>query len=169
MLHVQAARIRRHGLCVLVAIAQDADMQWILTLMIVGPLLFGAQDGASRFSNHLPDPLTANPADRLHTDIGPDTSRVGVLAGKRAGMPFTRKGKVAVKKENAEKNDGKTRCENCGVETAPGQQHQKGVTPPKNEAQVDHVIPRAKGGEGDPDNGQVLCRDCNIKKSDKAP
>ncbi|WP_407653764.1 HNH endonuclease [Archangium lipolyticum] len=34
---------------------------------------------------------------------------------------------------------------------------------------VDHVIPRAKGGEGDPDNGQVLCRDCNLKKSDKAP
>jgi 5-methylcytosine-specific restriction endonuclease McrA len=92
-----------------------------------------------------------------------------VLAGKRAGMPFTRKGKAAVKQENAEKNDGKNRCEACEAETVPSQQHQKGVTPPKNEAQVDHVIPRAKGGDGEPDNGQVLCRECNIKKSDKDP
>jgi 5-methylcytosine-specific restriction endonuclease McrA len=92
-----------------------------------------------------------------------------VLAGKRAGMPFTRKGKVAVKQENAEKNDGKNRCEACDAETVPSQQHQKGVTPPKNEAQVDHVIPRSKGGDGEPDNGQVLCRECNIKKSDKDP
>ncbi len=153
----------------LVTIAQDADMQWMLTLIVVAPLLFGAQDGTSGFYNHLPEAHEASLADGLRTDTSPDASRVGVLAGKRTGMPFTRKGKVAVKKENAEKNDGKNRCESCGVETAPGQQHQKGVTPPKNEAQVDHVIPRAKGGEGDPDNGQVLCRDCNIKKSDKAP
>ncbi|WP_329728171.1 HNH endonuclease [Archangium sp.] len=90
-----------------------------------------------------------------------------MLAGKRAGMPFTKKGKAAVKKENAEKNDGKNKCEICSVEAVPAKQHQQGVTPPKNEAQVEHVIPRAKGGEGEPDNGQVLCRDCNIKKSDK--
>ena len=32
---------------------------------------------------------------------------------------------------------------------------------------VDHVIPKAQGGKGDPSNGQVLCRDCNIEKSDK--
>ncbi|HEX5747467.1 MAG TPA: HNH endonuclease [Archangium sp.] len=82
-------------------------------------------------------------------------------------MPFTKKGKAAVKKENAEKNDGKNKCEICSVEAVPAKQHQQGVTPPKNEAQVEHVIPRAKGGEGEPDNGQVLCRDCNIKKSDK--
>lgn len=84
-------------------------------------------------------------------------------------MPFTKKGKAAVKRENAEKNDGTNKCEACGAETVPAQQHQKGVTPPKNETQVDHVIPRVKGGDGEPDNGQVLCRDCNIQKSDKAP
>ncbi|WP_368665060.1 HNH endonuclease [Cystobacter fuscus] len=32
-----------------------------------------------------------------------------------------------------------------------------------------HGAAIAKGGEGAPDNGQVLCRDCNIKKSDKEP
>jgi hypothetical protein len=91
------------------------------------------------------------------------------LAGKRRGLPFTRSGKSTVKQKNATKNDGKNRCENCGVETVPGQQHKKDVTPPNNETQVDHVIPRAKGGDGDPENGQVLCRECNIKKGDKEP
>ncbi|WP_422724032.1 HNH endonuclease [Hyalangium rubrum] len=43
----------------------------------------------------------------------------------------------------------------------------KGRHTPKNEAHVDHVIPRAKGGTNDPENGQVMCRECNIKKSDK--
>lgn len=39
--------------------------------------------------------------------------------------------------------------------------------PPPAETQVDHVIPRVKGGDGAPPNGQVLCRDCNNKKGDK--
>ncbi len=91
-----------------------------------------------------------------------------VVAGKkRAGTRFTQKDKEVVKQDNASRNEGKTRCENCGVETVQPQQHKKGVTPPKNETQVDHIIPKAKGGAGEPDNGQVLCRECNLKKSDK--
>lgn len=43
--------------------------------------------------------------------------------------------------------------------------NKKGVTPSKTETQVDHVVPKSKGGSGTPNNGQVLCRDCNIKKS----
>ncbi|HYO59747.1 HNH endonuclease [Archangium sp.] len=82
-------------------------------------------------------------------------------------MRFTQKGKQEVKDENALKHDGEKRCENCGVTTVDAQKSQKGVTPPGNEAQVDHVIPRAKGGDGAPSNGQVLCRECNNEKSDK--
>lgn len=143
-------------------------MQWLHALMVLIPLLIGTQGAASRFDTHPPEAVETHTADGLRTDIAPDALRDRVLAGKRAGMPFTKKGKATVKKENAEKNDGKNRCENCGAETVPAKQHQQGITPPKNEAQVDHVIPRAKGGDGEPDNGQVLCRDCNIKKSDKA-
>lgn len=54
----------------------------------------------------------------------------------------------------------------CGLETVPAEQHKKGVNPPKNETHVDHVVPRAKGGTNEPENGQVLCRECNIKKGD---
>lgn len=92
-----------------------------------------------------------------------------VAGGNRAGKSFTRTGRAIVKEKNAAENDGKNRCENCDVETVPGKKHEKGVTPPPNEAHVDHVIPKVKGGPGEPDNGQVLCRECNLDKGDKAP
>jgi hypothetical protein len=103
-------------------------------------------------------------------DAPPDEPGTEALAGgSRAGKPFTPKGKQLVKQKNAAMNDGKNRCENCGVETVPSKKHEKDVTPPSNEAHVDHIVPKAKGGPGEPDNGQVLCRDCNLEKSDKAP
>lgn len=70
---------------------------------------------------------------------------------------------------NKENHDGKTKCKNCGVTTVKAKQSKNGVTPSKRETQVDHIEPKSKGGSGTPDNGQVLCRDCNIKKSDKVP
>jgi RHS repeat-associated protein len=85
----------------------------------------------------------------------------------RAGKVFTKRGKDVVKQENAAKNGGKTKCDNCGVETVPSQKSEKGVTPPGNETHVDHIEPKSKGGAGEPGNGQVLCRDCNLEKGNK--
>jgi RHS repeat-associated protein len=82
----------------------------------------------------------------------------------RSGKDFTKAGKDAVKDVNAEKNGGAMKCANCGQPVENGAQHTKGVTPPSNEAHVDHIDPKAKGGSGTPANGQVLCRDCNLKK-----
>lgn len=94
----------------------------------------------------------------------------GVLAGtSRPGKSFTKKQKQTVKQKNAEAHGGSTHCESCDVETVPGKKHEKGVTPPGNETQVDHKVPKAKGGPGDVDNAQVLCRDCNLKKGSKEP
>ena len=91
----------------------------------------------------------------------------GTVGGDRAGKPFTPAGKEQVKSENAAENGGQTTCKDCGQATVPAKQSEAGVTPPKNETHVDHVVPQSKGGDGSPSNGQVLCRDCNLKKSDK--
>lgn len=85
----------------------------------------------------------------------------------RPNMPFTKSGKEAVKDLNKIKNGGKTKCVKCKIETVPGKKSKRGEVPPKNETQVDHIYPESLGGEGVPTNGQILCRDCNIKKSNK--
>jgi RHS repeat-associated protein len=85
---------------------------------------------------------------------------------QRNGKDFTRAGKDAVKNLNREKNNGQVVCENCATNTTPSRQSKKGVKPEKTEENVDHIIPKAKNGSGTPDNGQILCRDCNSKKSD---
>ncbi|HKN58642.1 MAG TPA: HNH endonuclease [Gemmatimonadaceae bacterium] len=59
--------------------------------------------------------------------------------------------------------------DDCDRKVDPGKKSEKGVTPPGNERQADHIIPKSKGGDGSPSNGRTLCRDCNIKKSDKDP
>jgi hypothetical protein len=85
----------------------------------------------------------------------------------RAGKAFTKKGGQIILENNRQKYQGVTRCEKCGVQTVPGERHRRGVTPPNNETHKDHVISRSKGGAGLPENGQVLCRACNLDKSDK--
>lgn len=109
------------------------------------------------------------PAPQRFVDSEGAARDEAAIAGKSKRKPFTRKQKETVKQQNAEENEGQNRCENCSAETIPAKKHVKGVTPPLNETHVDHVVPQAKGGESETDNGQVLCRDCNIKKSDKLP
>ncbi|MDI3291177.1 HNH endonuclease signature motif containing protein [Polyangium sp. 15x6] len=90
----------------------------------------------------------------------------GSAGGSRAGKPFTAKGKAEIDAANAERNGGVNVCETCRTQTIPAEKSQRGVRPPGNERQRDHKIPQSKGGDGDPLNGQILCRDCNLKKRD---
>jgi RHS repeat-associated protein len=87
--------------------------------------------------------------------------------GGREGKRFTPRGKREIIDQNKAENNGRTRCENCGQNTTKAKQSRKGITPNPRETQVDHIKPRSKGGTGTPDNGQVLCRTCNIEKGDK--
>jgi RHS repeat-associated protein len=111
----------------------------------------------------------ANLAQAMQALMSTGSGSKGTAGGPRAGMRFTRKDKRNVIEENRANNDGTTRCTNCGTDTLPAQQGRAGVTPPVEETNVDHIHPRAKGGDGSPGNAQVLCRGCNMEKGDTVP
>ena len=85
----------------------------------------------------------------------------------RPGQPFTKGGKKEVWSRNADKHDGLNKCDTCGVDVIRPRKHTKGVSPPAREGQVDHMTAKSKGGSGTPPNGQLLCRGCNLEKSNK--
>lgn len=85
----------------------------------------------------------------------------------RSEKDFTKAGKEAVIELNKLNNNGDVICADCGSKTVPATQSKSGVTPDKKEANVDHIVPKSRGGSGTPNNGQVLCRECNIRKSNK--
>lgn len=53
------------------------------------------------------------------------------------------------------------------MDLVPAQQHKKGITPPTNEAHLDHIDPKSKGGSNSSANGQVLSREENLRKSNR--
>ena len=58
------------------------------------------------------------------------------------------------------------KCEYCGVETVAAKKSERGVAPPRNEGQTDHIVSRKSGGLNSPDNAAHACRSCNRGFSD---
>jgi RHS repeat-associated protein len=86
-----------------------------------------------------------------------------------AGKAFTRAQKRDILQANRAKNGGELQSDLSGETLVPSQKSTSGVTPPANEAQVDHIMPRSKGGQNTVDNAQVLSRKENRAKSDTLP
>jgi RHS repeat-associated protein len=82
----------------------------------------------------------------------------------RYGLIVTRKTRKEVLDENCN-FFGKATCECCGMDLIPSVKSKKGVTPPENEIQYDHIKPASKDGGDDAPNIQILARICNRKKS----
>ena len=93
----------------------------------------------------------------------------GAAGGRRAGRDFTPQDVKAELDANRARNGGKVLCENCRSELVAPAKSMRGRTPPANEWQKEHIIPRSMRGDGSFDNLEILCRTCNRAKSNKTP
>jgi hypothetical protein len=96
-----------------------------------------------------------------------DSSSVGV------GKDFTRSQKRRVLKQNIQLSGGVIRSDNDGGILSLPKKHRRGETPPDNEAQIDHIIPKKPRdpslapGSNSFSNAQVLSRAQNRAKSNR--
>ena len=79
----------------------------------------------------------------------------GAYSTYKPGANFSKKTKNEIAEQVGRK------CEYCGVETVSAKKSERGVTPPRNEAQTDHIVPRSEGGTNAPSNAAHACRGCN--------
>jgi hypothetical protein len=84
----------------------------------------------------------------------------------RAGMDFTDAERQKVYDANLEANNGVLTCEYCGREVV-RRSSERGVPGRPDDAQIDHIEPKADNGHGGAHNGAVACRRCNRDKSTK--
>ena len=87
--------------------------------------------------------------------------------GVAPGKDFTAKQKTKIIRENKIKNGGVVKSDLSGQKLSKPQKSQKGVSPSPREYQVDHIVPKSKGGTNSYSNAQVLSRQENRIKWDK--
>ncbi|MDZ4779869.1 MAG: HNH endonuclease domain-containing protein [Planctomycetia bacterium] len=88
--------------------------------------------------------------------------------GDRAALqsvPILQSGTGEVLDANRARNKGVLRDDRTGEIPSEPKQSKKGKKPKDNEAQVDHVFPRSKGGPNSFRNAEVRSRKSNIEKS----
>ncbi|MEZ2329965.1 hypothetical protein AB6802_09590 [Mesorhizobium sp. RCC_202] len=131
-------------------ISDDVDPSKLVAKAEEMPLGASTDEVIARPYSHLKDPPTVGP-----------------------GKDFTRVQKVKMAEENMRRNDGVLRDDEDGLELVPGKKSKKGVTPPKNEAQFDHIDPvspadRSKTpGTNSYSNARIVAGTRNRKKSNK--
>jgi RHS repeat-associated protein len=85
------------------------------------------------------------------------------------GKPFTQAQKREFLEQNAQRNGGELKSDLSGEPLVKAQQSKAGVTPPANEAHIDHIKPKSMDGTNAPDNEQVISRAENLAKGNKWP
>jgi hypothetical protein len=120
-------------------------------------------EGASNLGKDL---ASFSSADEGAGEAGPysnleDSANVG------PGKNFTATQKNKIIEENMNRNYGAVKSDLSGDVLVKPSKSQKGVTPPENEWQIDHINPKDKGGSNSYSNAQVLSRKENRAKWNK--
>ena len=99
------------------------------------------------------DVVTSRPYSHLqdHPSVGP-------------GKPFTQTQKRNILEENMQRNGGEIRSDLSGQPLVRAEQHKKDVTPPQNEAHIDHIDERSTGATNSYGNARVLSREENLSR-----
>ncbi|QTQ12878.1 HNH endonuclease [Treponema parvum] len=84
-----------------------------------------------------------------------------------AGKKFTAQQKQNILQANSNKNHGVVKSDLSGKILTQPMKSQAGITPRQDEWQIDHIIPKSKGGTNSYSNAQVLSRQENRLKWDQ--
>jgi RHS repeat-associated protein len=143
--------------------------EWAAVLLIADQLLLRHCPCWFNLINYIPDLLGGAPPGP-NGYPGPygnleDPPNVG------PGKDFTPEQKKKIYDENRKRNGGKLLDDDTGQPLEPPKKSKRGVKPPANEAQVDHIIPKKPNNPNVPPgtnsykNGKVISRQRNRQKS----
>jgi RHS repeat-associated protein len=110
--------------------------------------------------------FTSAAGDSIHTNVQKVENAVTGLfskpaaPGSRPGQDFTKAGKKTIDQTNAANHGGDNKCDKCDKDVRKVAS-EKGEPTPDDQLQRHHIEPKAAGGSGTPENGQVLCPDCH--------
>ena len=84
----------------------------------------------------------------------------------KEGGKFTQRQKKAVLEENRKRNGGVIKSDQSGLVLDKPAKSKKGQKANMKQAEIDHIIPRSKGGTNSSSNAQVLSKEENLRKRD---
>ena len=96
--------------------------------------------------------------------VKPNYSQISEPRNAGPGKDFTKAQKAKILEVNKEANGGLMKSDKSGKVLDLPTQSQKGVPANMNQAEVDHIVPKAKGGSNANANAQVLSKEENLLK-----
>ncbi|MGN6568100.1 MAG: HNH endonuclease, partial [Flavipsychrobacter sp.] len=138
---------------------------------VLEPLIFGeelapAVDATYVKPPYEPETIVETPGTTKVQEVkSADYSSVPDPKNAGPGKKFTPAQKKAYIKENMKQNGGVIKSDKSGETLDMPVQSKKGVKANMKQAEVDHIIPRSKGGKNTSDNAQILSKEENLKKS----